>query len=171
LKVDEQVSSSNLYALMELTDSQKSAVAAWVQEGRTVAEVQRLLLDEFKLSVTYLDVRFLIDDLDVAMVEPQSEDDDTSADAEEAKPATDVELVDEGTAGGVNVDVDAVMRPGALVSGTVKFSDGVSLGWQLGASGQLGLIPDDNNPEYRPAPEDLQAFQAQLEQVLKQKGF
>jgi hypothetical protein len=155
---------------MKLTDSQKSAVVAWVQEGRSVAEVQRLLLDELKLSVTYMDVRFLIDDLDVAMVEPESEGDD--APAEEVKPAEDAELVDPGpAAGGVNVDVDAVMRPGALVSGTVKFSDGVSLGWQLGASGQLGLIPDENNPEYRPASEDLQAFQAQLEEVLKQKGF
>lgn len=154
---------------MELTDSQKSAVAAWVQEGRSVAEVQRMLLDEFKISMTYMDVRFLIDDLDIAMVEPESEED--GAAGEEAKPAAEAELVDEGPGAGVNVEVDAVMRPGSLVSGTAKFSDGVSLGWQLSASGQLGLIPDENNPDYRPSQEDLQAFQSQLQEVLQQKGF
>ena len=70
----------------------------------------------------------------------------------------------------VGVGVDAIMRPGALVSGTVKFSDGVSLGWQLGASGQLGLIPGDD-PDYRPSPEDVQSFQTQLEEVLRKKGY
>ncbi|MFU8847234.1 MAG: hypothetical protein ACNA77_00760 [Opitutales bacterium] len=154
---------------MELTDSQKSAVINWIQEGRSIAEVQRILLEEFKLSMTYMDVRFLVDDLDIAMVEDEPEVEGDAA--EEAKPLEDAELVDEGGAAGVNVEVDAVMRPGTLVSGTVKFSDGVSLGWQLGASGQLGLIPDENNPEYRPAANDLQEFQAQLQEVLQQKGF
>ena len=124
---------------MELTDNQKSAVIAWVQAGRSVAEVQRSLLEEFKLSMTYMDVRFLIDDLDIAMVEPEPEEADAAA---AAKPVEEAELVDEGPIGGVSVEVDAVMRPGALVSGMVRFSDGVTLGWQLGASGQLGLIPD-----------------------------
>ena len=88
-----------------------------------------------------------------------------------AEAVADAEIVDEGGAGRVGVEVDAVMRPGSLVSGTVKFSDGQSLGWQLGASGQLGLIPDENNPEYRPKPEDIEEFQSQLQEVLQQKGF
>lgn len=154
---------------MELTDSQKSAVTEWVQEGRPIAEIQRLLLEEFKISMTYMDVRFLVDDLDIAMVEPEPEEEDASAD--EAKPAAEAELVDEGAASGVNVEVDAIMRPGSLVSGTAKFSDGKSLGWQLSASGQLGLIPDEGDPEYRPSDQDLQEFQTQLQQVLQQKGF
>lgn len=154
---------------MELTDSQKSAVTGWVQEARSIAEIQRMLLDEFKVSMTYMDVRFLVDDLDVAMVEPEPEEDEAAED--EPKPAVDAELVDEGGDGGVNVEVDAVMRPGSLVSGTAKFSDGKSLGWQLSASGQLGLIPDDNDPEYRPSPQDLEQFQTQLQEVLQQKGF
>jgi hypothetical protein len=70
----------------------------------------------------------------------------------------------------VTVDVDAIPRPGSLVNGTVVFSDGVSLGWQLSAAGQLGLIPGDD-PEYRPSPEDVQSFQSQLEEVLRKKGF
>ena len=162
---------------MELSDSQKSAVSEWIQAGDSLAEVQRRLREEFELSMTYMDVRFLVDDLDISMAEPEAEakaqhacEDDNDAGAEAEMEATDPEIVDEGGDGSVTVDVDAIMRPGSLVSGTVKFSDGVSLGWQLGASGQLGLIPGDD-PDYRPSPEDVQAFQAQLEEVLQKKGF
>lgn len=154
---------------MNLTESQKNSLITWVQEGRSLADVQRLLREEFKISMTYMDVRFLIDDLDVALVDDADEDGEDAAEA--AKPAEDAaaELVDDGA--GVVVDVDAVMRPGALVSGTVKFSDGKSLGWQLTASGQLGLVPDQDDAEYRPSAEDLQDFQVKLQDVLKKKGF
>lgn len=164
---------------MDLTNDQKTAVEAWIQEGRSLADVQRALLEEFKISMTYMDVRFLVDDLDVAVVEPVIEEEEAKREeaADEAQPAAtaDAELVDDGIGNGkggqVVVDVDGVMLPGSLVSGTVKFSDGQSLGWQLSASGQLGLIPDENNPDYRPAPEDLEQFQSQLQEVLQQKGF
>ena len=153
---------------MELTDAQKASVTQWIQEGRSLADVQRSLREDFEISMTYMDVRFLVDDLDIAMVEDEPEAGEDAAEAE--TETTEPELVDEGGNGSVLVDVDAIMRPGALVSGTVKFSDGVSLGWQLSAAGQLGLIPGDD-PEYRPSPEDVQSFQAQLEEVLRKKGY
>ena len=158
---------------MELSDAQKVAVTQWIQEGRSLADVQRSLREDFEISITYMDVRFLVDDLDIAVVEEEPEalevteveagEDATTEPAEAA-------LVDEGGNGAVTVDVDAIPRPGSLVNGTVVFSDGVSLGWQLSAAGQLGLIPGDD-PEYRPNPEDVQSFQSQLEEVLRKKGF
>lgn len=154
---------------MTLSDTQKSTITQWIQEGASLAEVQRRLNEEFQLSMTYMDVRFLVDDLDITMVEPEAEA--KAQDGADAEPEmTEPEIVDDGGTGGVSVDVDSIMRPGSLVSGTVKFSDGVSLGWQLSASGQLGLIPGDD-PDYRPTPEDVQAFQTQLEDVLRQKGL
>ncbi len=150
---------------MDLSDSQKSAVAAWIQEGKSLADVQRLLREEFSISMTYMDVRFLVDDLNITFTEPEPEEPAEDA----AKPEKEAEIVEEGN-GSVTVDVDAIMRPGALVSGTVTFSDGKSLNWQLSATGQLGLIPGDD-PDYRPSPEDVQAFQVQLEEVLRKKGY
>ena len=158
---------------MELSDAQIAAVTKWIQEGRSLADVQRSLREDLGISMTYMDVRFLVDDLDieVAKKEPEAPELSEVAAGEDAiaEPA-EAELVDEGTNGAVTVDVDAIMRPGSLVSGNVVFSDGVSLGWQLSAAGQLGLIPGDD-PEYRPSPEDLQSFQSQLEEVLRKKGF
>lgn len=70
----------------------------------------------------------------------------------------------------VVVDLDDAMRPDTLVSGSVTFSDGITMGWQLSASGQLGLIPGDD-PDYRPSPEDIQSFQSQLVEVFRKNGY
>lgn len=158
---------------MELSDAQIAAVTKWILEGRSLADVQRSLREDLGISMTYMDVRFLVDDLDIEVAKKEPEAPELSeVEAVEdvtAEPA-EAELVEESANGAVTVDVDVIMRPGSLVSGTVVFSDGVSLGWQLSAAGQLGLIPGDD-PEYRPSPEDLQSFQSQLEEVLRKKGF
>ena len=158
---------------MELSDAQIAAVTKWIQEGRSLADVQRSLREDLGISMTYMDVRFLVDDLDIEVAKKEPEAPELSeVEAVEdvtAEPA-EAELVEEGANGAVTVDVDAIPRPGSLVNGNVVFSDGVSLGWQLSAAGQLGLIPGDD-PEYRPSSEDLQSFQSQLEEVLRKKGF
>ncbi|HAV14191.1 MAG TPA: hypothetical protein DCX06_11975 [Opitutae bacterium] len=150
---------------MELSDSQKSTVATWIAEGKSLADVQTLLREELSLSMTYMDVRFLVDDLNITFEEPEPEEPEEGKQDSEAVEA---EVVNEG--GAVTVEVDALMRPGALVSGSVTFSDGKSLNWQLSSTGQLGLIPGDD-PDYRPSPEDVEDFQAQLQEVLQQKGY
>jgi hypothetical protein len=161
---------------MELTDAQKAAITQWIQEGRSLADVQRSLREDFEISITYMDVRFLVDDLDIAVFEEEpeapelSEAPEVESGEDTTNEPTEAELVDDVSNGAVTVDVDAIPRPGSLVNGTVVFSDGVSLGWQLSAAGQLGLIPGDD-PEYRPSPEDVQSFQSQLEEVLRKKGF
>jgi hypothetical protein len=152
---------------MSLTDSQKTTVSTWIADGKSLAEVQGLLREEFSISLTYMDVRFLVDDLNIVFTEPEPEPED-SKDAE-AQAAEASELA-EAQPAGVTVDVDAIPRPGALVNGSVVFSDGVKLGWQLSSTGQLGLIPGDD-ADYRPNPEDLQNFQDQLQDVLRQKGY
>ena len=151
---------------MNLTDEQKQVVSQWVTEGESIAKIQNLLKEHFNVGLTYMDVRFLVDDLGV--VYKDSNETTEEEDKEEAK-AEDAEE-DTNELAGVTVDVDAVIRPDSLVSGTVRFSDGASLGWQLTSTGQLGLIPGDD-PEYRPSNEDLQSFQTQLQEVLKDKGF
>lgn len=151
---------------MDLTDEQKQVVSQWVTEGESIAKIQNLLKEYFNLGLTYMDVRFLVDDL--GLVYKDSNETSEAEDNSETKAEDAIEEHDQLS--GVTVDVDVVIRPGSLVSGTVRFSDGVSLGWQLTSTGQLGLIPGDD-PEYRPSNEDLQSFQTQLQEVLKDKGF
>lgn len=151
---------------MNLSDEQKAVVSQWVSEGESIANIQNLLKEHFDLGLTYMDVRFLVDDLGVVY----KDSNEIAEDTEDKELETETATEENNETGGVIVDVDAVIRPGSLVSGNVRFSDGVTLGWQLTSTGQLGLIPGDD-PEYRPTNEDLQAFQTQLQEVLKEKGF
>lgn len=155
---------------MNLSDEQKAIVGTWVSEGESIANIQNLLKEHFSIGLTYMDVRFLVDDLGVTYKdsneEPEEDSDEKSTTEEPSEEPTE----ETTESSGVVVDVDAVIRPGSLVSGNVRFSDGVVLGWQLTSTGQLGLIPGDD-PEYRPSNEDLQSFQTQLQNILKDKGF
>lgn len=154
---------------MELSDSQIASVQSWIREGKSIADVQRGLREEFDISMTYMDVRFLVDDLDIVFEEPEAvATEDPSVDSTDT--SEEPEVVDATLVSGVSVDVDPVTPPGALVCGSVTFSDGEKLGWQLSAAGQLGLVPGDN-PEYRPSPEDVQEFQTKLQEVLQKHGY
>ena len=156
---------------MDITESQKVRIADWVKQGETIAFIQRRLREEMELSLTYMDVRFLVDDLN--LVYSESEDscemnEESAVNVEEIQASDTIEEPE--LVSGVKVNVDPVTPPGALVCGTVKFSDGKQLAWQLSAAGQLSLVPGDD-PDYRPNPEDLQEFQSQLQQVLQKHGY
>ena len=111
--------------------------------------------------MTYMEVRFLIDDLDIAFKEPEAGESDQTVEEPE---------VVEATVHRVDVDIDAITPPGALMSGRATFSDGVTLDWQLTSNGRLGLIPGENT-DYRPSAEDMQDFRAQMDEVLRKKGL
>jgi hypothetical protein len=55
---------------MSLTPEQKTAVSAWVAAGDNLSAVQKKLIEQFKVSLTYRDVRFLVDDLNLELKDP-----------------------------------------------------------------------------------------------------
>jgi hypothetical protein len=69
----------------------------------------------------------------------------------------------------VQVAVDAITRAGAVVSGSVTFSDGKQGAWYLDQAGRLGLAPMEKG--YRPPAADLPEFQATLERELAKLGY
>ena len=52
---------------MSLTPDQKTAVASWVAAGDSLSAVQKKLSEQFQVSLTYRDVRFLVDDLNLEL--------------------------------------------------------------------------------------------------------
>jgi IMP dehydrogenase len=73
--------------------------------------------------------------------------------------------------GGVSVVLDAVtLIPGAVASGTVTFSDGVTGKWIVDQYGRPGFT-EISQPGYRPTPADSQAFIEELNFALQQKGY
>ena len=159
---------------MELTQEQKEQVSMWIREGATLSDVQKRLREEMDISMTYMDVRFLVLDLDVDVQDkeepPTPRPDDAASGATPGDAGFDA--LGEGTSsppGGVSVTVDTIMKPGSIVSGTVHFSDGKSGTWMLDQLGRLAL--DVGDPAYRPAPEDVQALQVKLQEALGKRGF
>jgi hypothetical protein len=150
---------------MQLTDEQKTAVSRWIGEGATLADVQRRLKDECGVGLTYMDVRFLVDDLQLQLKEqpkPSEAADRLAAAKQEGESER------QGAAsGGVRVTMDAVTRASALASGKVTFSDGETADWMLDQTGRLGLNP--TKPGYRPSESDIMAFQQELQRVAQ--GF
>jgi hypothetical protein len=163
---------------MNLDEGQKKKVAAWVGEGMKLAEIQKRIASEFNISLTYMDVRFLVDDLKLTLKDPDPPKVPTPAasaptpsglppDAE-PPPSSDVPA---GAPLGskVLVTVDAITRAGAVVSGKVTFTDGNTADWYLDQTGRLGFAPKQQG--YRPPAADVQQFQAALDAELRKLGF
>jgi len=154
---------------MELTPEQQNALRSWLQEGLSLSEIQKRLENEFSLRMTYMDLRFLVDDLDFEV----KDDPQKLAEREKVIQADEAaaQKTQPGGAGEgkVSVSLDRVTRPGSVISGQAVFSDGESAEWYLDQMGRLGLNPTTTG--YRPSEEDLQEFQQELQKAMQQKGF
>ena len=200
---------------MTLTPEQKQAVSQWVAAGDNLSAIQKKLSDQFKVSMTYMDVRFLVDDLNLALKDPTPKADasdvtkappgqptaqkpaekksllekakeklglskneideaDAPIEGEEELPIDEADLGDALPPAGastVSVNVDKVtLLPGAMASGTVTFSDGVTGKWIVDNYGRPGFT-EISQPGYRPTPADAQAFMQELSATLQKRGY
>jgi hypothetical protein len=149
-----------MFSASQLTEDQKQSLHQWAAEGASIADLQRRLQDDYGLKITYMDARFMVLDLGIAIRE------EPAADAEEKKPVEEP-VADELPAptGGVRVSMDSIAVPGAMVSGKVTFSDGGTAVWMIDQMGRPALDPD--TPGYRPSREDIESFQVQLSELLR----
>lgn len=164
--------------MASLSPEQQTTARQWIADGMKLSDFQRRLETDFALRLTYMEVRFLIDDLKVVPKDPEPPKAPPSASPEPAAgsastaPVEPDEVVppEGGPVGGdVQVTVDAVTRPNAMVSGRVRFSDGKGAAWLIDTYGRPGLVADEKG--YRPSQPDLMAFQAALERELSRLGF
>jgi len=194
---------------MPLSPEQTKAVASWVAAGESLAVIQKMLAEQFKVSMTYMDVRFLVDDLGLELkntakisVDPKADlgkarpvgpgqpekkgglldklkkvvgagSDDEAEDpadmVEEPEPADDLADAAPAGAGSVKVEIDRLVRPGSVVSGSVTFSDGTAGKWAMDQYGRLML--DTGKKGYQPPASDVQIFQRELSTQLQRHGF
>jgi hypothetical protein len=186
--------SSLILSAMPLTPEQTAAVTSWVAAGDNLSAIQKKLIEQFKVSMTYRDVRFLVDDLNLALkdaapkidvsdvtkaavAKPAAPGTKAPADAGTDAPAgaeddfgSDPDDIPAGTAN-VTVSLDkVVLTPGAIASGDVTFSDGVTGKWIVDNQGRPGFTKI-SQPGYRPTPADGEAFMQQLSAALQKRGF
>jgi len=160
---------------MNLSEEQRQRVTAWILEGAKLAEIQNRLATEFGLKLTYMEARFLVDDLKLVPKDPEPpkvvEPPATPKPSEPA--AATEEILDEEipapAASKVSVSVDQITRPGSLISGKVTFSDGQLADWYLDQMGRLGVVPKVQG--YKPAQADVQDFQLALQREVQKLGY
>jgi pyruvate/2-oxoglutarate dehydrogenase complex dihydrolipoamide acyltransferase (E2) component len=161
---------------MQLTDEQKQKVAAWLADGLKISDIQTRLETECGLRVTYMDVRFLVDDLKLVPKDPPA----PPAPAPEpvaaapaapaaAEPAPLFADPAAGPASKITLSVDQIAKPGTMVSGSVTFSDGKPAAWYLDQGGRLGVVPPEQG--YRPPAGDVEEFQVLLDRELQKLGY
>lgn len=164
---------------MKLDEAQTAKVSEWIAQGLKLSEIQSRIAAEFGVRLTYMDVRFLVDDLKLVPkdIEPPKAPTTTVSDlnATKSQPSDSVvsptkpDVLPETAAGKVSVSVDQLARPGTMASGKVTFSDGNKAEWYFDQTGRLGLVPQQAG--YRPPAPDLQQFQIALEAELSRMGF
>ncbi len=155
--------------MARLTPEQISKVSAWVAEGATLSQIQERLSTQLEVSMTYMDVRFLVDDLNLALVEKEEpkKPEEVAAEAAPAEAAAPAPAAQ--GAGVVTVEVDTIAQPHAMVSGHVTFSDGEKADWYIDHQGRPGMAA--RTPGYRPTPQDITDFQVKLDAALRQAGY
>jgi len=156
---------------MTLNEEQKQKVIGWIKEGRKLSEIQNLIATEFGIRLTYMEVRLLVDDLKVMPIDNESEKKAEKKqpqvkpeDDAEAKENEDVEVLSN-----VSVTIDKMTRPGSVMSGSVRFSDGVTAEWYVDEMGRLALMA--SKPGYRPSEQDVKKFQIELQKQLSGSGY
>ena len=169
---------------MKLTEEQLKSVATWFAGGSSLDEIQKRLVAEFGVHLTYFDLRMIVAEL------PQPEDPENPENPEDPENQEDPENPEDTESpenlegpespekpenpekglANVAVTVDALMIPGTMASGDVTFSDGVKGKWYLDQMGRLGL-GGDLPQGYRPSPADAALFQARLMEALRAKGL
>ena len=162
---------------MNLNDEQRQRVAAWIAAGAKLSEVQNRLAAELGIKLTYMEARFLVDDLKLTPKDPEPPKVVAPPVTEkklETKPVPAAQALDEevpAPAGvsKVSVTVDQITRPGAIVSGKVTFSDGQNADWYLDQTGRLGVVPKQTG--YKPSAADVQEFQLALQQEVAKLGY
>jgi len=154
---------------MQLTDEQKREVSAWIDSGAKLSEMQQRLAETFGIRMTYMEARFLIDDLKLVPQEKVQPEEKKTEPAQPAPHGLDASAPQAGGGVGVRVVLDEIVRPGALVSGSVTFSDGGKADWSLDQMGRLSLVPDQK--DYRPSQADFAEFRKVLERELTRQGL
>ena len=153
---------------MNLTAEQEALVRQWVADGASLSDVQKQIRAEFGLHPTFFDVRMLVMNLGAQLKDNEVQvaaDDVTKAQL----PPKQAAAAPQPT-GSVSVSVDTLqVIPGAMVSGSVVFSDGNKARWYFDQMGRFGFEPE--LPGYIPPEADMQTFKVQLSHELRSRGF
>lgn len=181
-----------MFNAKKLTNDQIATIQQWAADGDQLNDIQKKMESEMELKLTYMDVRFLMLDLEITIRDIAAEEAAKQAELDALNPiehpvdADMAEMMEELSgipeepldeappvtaqanppatgASSVTVTVDAIAKPGLMATGRVTFSDGQAGDWYIDDRG-LGIDPD--NDDCAPTKSDIEAFQKELQRLM-----
>ncbi|MBR1979193.1 MAG: hypothetical protein IJ985_06825 [Akkermansia sp.] len=148
----------------KLSPEQLDMVRRWAAQGVDLNGIQKNLVAECGVHMTYMDVRFLLLDYGIEIAKAPA-----PAPAPAPQPAAPAPAAEESVAeptptmgGKPEVTLDELQIPGTLLSGKAIFPSGVKGAWQIDQMGRFGW----SELSGKPSTAELQAFQFELTQLL-----
>ena len=137
----------------------KKFMAEKIAEKISLSDIQTMVNEKFNTKMTFMDIRILASELEVDW---RSEEEKAPAEPEAEEKAENTENVPAKT----TVELNKIVRPGALASGTVNFASGVYAEWYIDNSGRLGL---DKVVGGKPTEQDIEDFQVEMQKIFSER--
>lgn len=155
--------------MSKISAEQLELVRQWAAQGVDLNGIQKNLAAECGVHMTYMDVRFLLLDHDIEIAAPQPKPAPKPAEpaSDATEPATEpapAPAADAPLFGKLELTLDEIQIPGALISGKVVFPSGTKGSWLIDQAGRFGFRELTGTP----TPQEMQDFQVQLTQMLSQ---
>lgn len=142
----------------QLSPEQVQSIRDWAEEGFDLNAIQKNLHEKLGLKLTFMDTRFLLQDLDIHLRQPEPAPQPEQSEME-AAPAPSPLL------GKTQVSVDEVTPPHALIAGKVLFKSGAQGVWDIDRTGRINW--DATRGE--PTADDLREFETELQSVIRSR--
>jgi len=145
----------------------KKIVSELLQQGRSLAEVQKILDSEHNEKITFFDLRMLASELENVDWSGQDEKKEARKEKTSVEDASDsLDDGDDKEQSGTIVEFSKLTRPGIALSGSVRFASGATAEWVLDQYGRLTF----EKSEGQPTQEDIEDFHEQLKKKLSRGG-
>lgn len=153
----------------KVTPEQLDAVRLWASQGVDLNGIQKNLVTECGIHLTYMEVRFLLLDYGIEIAQPQAAPAPQPTPqaapptpAPEPAPAAAAAPMAGAAPVRPKMEFDDIQIPGTILSGKCSFPSGTKVGWQIDTMGQLNCTQLSGTM----TPEEQQAFVFELRQVL-----
>ena len=141
-------------------------VRLWASQGIDLNGIQKKLVAECGVHLTYMEVRFLLLDHGIEIARPQEAPKPAPAPQPQAEqPAAPAPAADPMTGAAPvkpTMSLDDIQIPGTILSGKCEFPSGTKVAWQIDQMGQLNCSQLSGTMTQ----EEQQAFVFELRQIL-----
>ena len=136
----------------QLSPEQVRSIRDWAEEGLDLNAIQKRLHEDLGIKLTFMDTRFLLQDLDIQIRQPEPE-----LQAEQPAPAS--------LLGKTQVTVDEITPPHALMAGKILFRSGAQGVWDIDRTGRINWDATLGEP----TADDLREFETELQSVIRSR--